>query len=420
MSTAAAVVVAGAGLAGFQVGAALREYGHVGRIVIVGDEPYGPYHRPPLSKGYLLGASDEGKLAMRPASFYSDKQLELLTGRSVVALDRGNHRATLDDGSVLEYQHFVFAVGARNRPLPVAGAELRGVHYLRTLDEARALKTALATAQSAVVIGAGFIGLEFAAAARKSGIAVSVIEVADRPMARALSPAMAALFAREHVKSGVHFRFNSQVLQLLGAAGAVVAVETVGHEQVPADLVVIGIGVEPNVAVAAAAGLVVHNGIVVDNWLCTADPDVSAVGDCAVFPSPFASNSLVRLESVQNATDQARCVASRLLGKPAGFASVPWFWSDQGDLKLQIAGLGTGMDQVVVRGDATGTACSAFCFKAGRLLGVESVNRPAEHMIARRLIGQHLALTPAQAGDETFDLKAHLALATSTATTQRQ
>jgi 3-phenylpropionate/trans-cinnamate dioxygenase ferredoxin reductase subunit len=402
------ILVAGAGLAGFQVAASLREMGHEGRIVVVGDEPHTPYHRPPLSKGYLSGATDEDRAAMRPASFYADKRIELVTGHKVVALDRAHHHAALDDDRVLKYGQFVFAVGARNRPLPVHGAELHGVHYLRTIDEAAAIKAALGTAKSAVVIGAGFIGLEFAATAAKLGVAVTVIEVAERPMARAVSPGIAAIFTREHVKWGVRFMFNSQVLHILGDAGRVTAVETVEHERVPADLVVIGIGVQPNVEVAAAAGLDVRNGIVVNEMLLTSDPSVSAAGDCAAHPNPFAGVAPVRLESVQNATDQARCVAARLTGKPVRYAGFPWFWSDQGDLKLQIAGITAGFDQLVMRGDASGTQCSAFCFKDGRLLGVESINRPSDHMLARRLIGQGIALSPVQAADEKFDLKSLL------------
>jgi 3-phenylpropionate/trans-cinnamate dioxygenase ferredoxin reductase subunit len=415
MSNLSSIVVGGAGLAGFQVGAALREMGYVGRIVIIGEEPHHPYNRPPLSKAYLLGTADEGKIALRTDNFYADKQIELLTGRQVVALDRAHHRVALDDDSVLDYDHFVFAVGARNRPLPVHGVGARGVHYLRTLDEARALKAALGTAKNAVVIGAGFIGLEFAASAAKQGVAVTVLEVADRPMARALSPAISAIFRREHTKHGVRFMFGAQVLHLVEKAGAVVAVETVEHEQIPADLVVIGIGVQPNIEVAASAGLDTRNGIVVDQMLTTTDPAVSAVGDCAAHPSVFGDGSLVRIESVQNATDQARCVAARLMGKPKPYASVPWFWSDQGDLKLQIAGLTTGFDEVVTRGDVSGTNCAAFCFKHGRLLGVETVNRAGEHMIARKILTLRAELTPALAADQSLDLKAWLAASTTPA-----
>jgi len=262
-----------------------------------------------------------------------------------------------------------------------------------------------------VVIGAGFIGLELAAVALKQRIAVTVIEVADRPMVRALSPVMAAVFAREHGRMGVHFRFNSQVLNIVGEAGAVVAVETAENERVPADAVMIGIGVIPNAEVAGAAELEVNNGIVVDELLRTNDPDVSAIGDCAAHPNSFADGQRLRLESVQNAMDQGRCLASRLVGKPTRYEVVPWFWSDQGDLKLQIAGLTGGCDQVVVRGDVKSKSCSAFCFKEGRLLGVESVNRSGEHLWARRFIAQRTALTPDQAADGKFDLKQHLASA---------
>ena len=408
MSGKAGVVIAGAGQAGFQVAAALRDMKYAERIVIVGEEAHRPYQRPPLSKAYLLGTTDEVGISLRPEGFYTERNIEVRTGRRVVAVDRGHHHVGLDDDTVLEYDKLVFAVGARNRSLPVHGADLPGVHYLRTLDDARALKRAL-TVKNVVVVGAGFIGLEFASSAAKLGVNVTVIEVADRPMARALSPPTAAIFTREHAKHGVRFMFKSQLLHVLGDARGVVAVETVEHERVPADLVLIGIGVEPNVEVAAAAGLEIGNGIVVDDLLRTSDPDISAVGDCAAHPNAFSSvGSLVRLESVQNATDQARCVAASLAGNETRYASLPWFWSDQGNLKLQIAGLTNGCDHVVVRGDASTTACSTFCFREGRLIGVETVNRPGEHMLARRLIQQRIRPTPDQVADETFDLKSLL------------
>jgi len=409
MSSGRGVVIAGAGLGGFQTAASLRELGYAGRIVVVGDEAHRPYQRPPLSKAYLLGSMDEERLALRPPAFYADKKIELLTGRRAIALDRHHHHVALDDGTVLGYDHFVFACGARNRPLPVPGADLGGVYYMRTLDDARAVKAALPTMRRAVVIGAGFIGLEFAAAARKQGVEVTVIEVAERPMARALSAEIAAIFTREHARTGVRLMFGAQVMHLHGAHGAVTEVETVEHERLPADVVIVGIGVQPNVEVAAAAGLEVRNGIVVDAYLRTGDPDVSAIGDIAAHPNPYAGGATIRLESVQNAMDQARCVASRVVGKPLRYEAVPWFWSDQGELKLQIAGLSMGTDQVVLRGDPAGNACSAFCYAQGRLLAVESVNRPGEHLLARRLVGQRVPLTPAQAADEAYDLKAHLA-----------
>ena len=399
------VIVAGTGHAGFGVAAALREMGYAGRIVMIGDEPHRPYQRPPLSKGYLQGASDDAKLAMRSETFYAEKNLQLVLSRRLTALDRGRRCLVLDDGSEHEYGHLVLAVGARNRPLRLPGVELRGVHYLRTLEDARAIKGALASARNAVVVGAGFIGLEFAATAAKLGLNVTVVEVADRALARALTPEIAAIVAREHRSHGVRLMFSTEVRKMVGAEGAVVAVQIGGDVEIPADLVVVGIGVLPNSELADAAGLVVRNGIVVDELLATSDPDISAVGDCAAHPNAFAGGATVRIESVQNATDQARCLAARLVGKAAPYRSVPWFWSDQGNMKLQIAGLTAGYDQVVLRGSPDSAACSAFCFKQGQLLGVESLNKPGDHLTGRRLLAQHSSITAAQAADEAFDLK---------------
>ncbi len=402
------MVIAGTGLAGQQAAASLRELGYEREIILVGAELEYPYQRPPLSKAYLAGTTDESRLALRPESYYSDKRIEVRRGRRVVALDRAHRRVALDDDTVLDYGHFVFAVGARNRPLPVPGAELAGVHFLRTLSEARVLKRELETAKRVVVIGAGFIGLEFALVAAKRGLDITVIELEPRPMARALSAPMAALFAREHARHGVRFRFETQTMRILGHAGTVRGVELMGGEEIPADLVVIGIGVVPNVEVAAAANLEVRNGIVVDTLLVTADPHVSAIGDCAAHPNRYVDGMFVRLESVQNATDQGKTLAARLVGKPAPYTSVPWFWSDQGELKLQIAGLTTGYDATVFRGASEGTHCSVFCYRSQRLVGVESVNRAGDHMVARRLLAAGIHPTFEQAADEGFDLKSLL------------
>jgi 3-phenylpropionate/trans-cinnamate dioxygenase ferredoxin reductase component len=413
----ATVAIVGAGLAGFQVASVLRDQHYQGRVVLVGDEPHRPYHRPPLSKAYLLNAADELPVAMRPDSYYADKKIEVMTSTRAVSIDRTHRKLALDNGSVIDFEHLVLAVGARNRPLHVPGYDLNGVFFLRHLEEARALRVRLHKAKQAVVIGAGFIGLEFAAAALKLGVAVTVLEVADRAMSRALSAPMSKLFSREHSKSGMRFLFNTQLKRLIDDEGRVAGVETVDGAVIDADLVLIGIGVIPNVELAATCNLEIRNGIAVDANLATADPNISAVGDCASYPSPYATEEFVRLESVQNATDQARCVAARILGRPLPYSAVPWFWSDQGPLKLQIAGLTVGHDETVVRGDPAGTSCSVFCFRSGRLLGVETVNRPADHMAARRLVGNHIALSPAQAADDRVDLKqlAASALAGTTA-----
>lgn len=403
--TQPAIVVIGNGQAGFQVAASLRDGGYEGAIVVLGDESYLPYHRPPLSKAYLLASVDDAGLSMRPNAYYAEKRIEMRTNARATSIDRARKTVTLDDGSSLEYSHLVIAVGARNRPLPVPGADLGGVYFLRTLDEARALRERINTAKKVVVIGAGFIGLEFAAAANQCGAKVTVIDVLDRPMARALSPQMAAIYTREHARKGVELLFNTQVARLNGANGQVQSVETADGRVIDAELVVIGIGVIPNTELAAAAGLEVGNGIVVDAQMLTSDPAISAIGDVASHPNPFAGGSFVRIESIQNASDQARCVAARLNGKPAAFHAVPWFWSDQGDLKLQIAGLTMGFDKVVVRGDANGTSCAMFCYRGEQLLGVETINRPGEHMTARRLLANGVTVTPEQAADESFDLK---------------
>jgi 3-phenylpropionate/trans-cinnamate dioxygenase ferredoxin reductase subunit len=342
---------------------------------------------------------------MRPEEYFVDKKIEFLPSTRGVSIDRAHRKLALDNGAVVEFEHLVLAVGARNRPLHVPGYDLSGVFSLRHLDEARALRLRLEKTRRAVVIGAGFIGLEFAATALKFGVEVTVLEVADRPMSRALTPTLAQVFTREHSKAGVRFLFNTQVKRLLADEGRVATVETVEGVSIDAELVLIGIGVIPNVELAATCNLELRNGILVDALLSTSDPHISAVGDCASYPSRYATGDFVRLESVQNATDQARCVASRILGKAMPYAAVPWFWSDQGPLKLQIAGLTAGHDQTVVRGDPAGTSCSVFCFREGRLLGVESVNRPGDHISARKLIGNNVNLTPAQAVDETVDLK---------------
>ena len=411
----ATVAIVGAGLAGFQVASALRDQNYQGRVVLIGDEPHRPYHRPPLSKAYLLNTSDEASVAMRPDVYYVDKKIEMLSSTRAVSIDRNHRKLALDNGSVIDYEHLVLAVGARNRPLHVPGYDLEGVFFLRHLDEARALRVRLHKAKQAVVVGAGFIGLEFAAAATKLGVAVTVLEVADRAMSRALSAPMSALFVREHAKSGMRFLFNTQLKRMVGDEGRVAGVETVDGAVIDADLVLVGIGIIPNVELAATCDLEIRNGVAVDAHLATADPNISAVGDCASFPSTYAAGEFVRLESVQNAMDHARCVAARILGRPPlPYSAVPWFWSDQANLKLQIAGLTMNHDQTVTRGDPQGTSCSVFCFRDGRLLGVETVNRPADHMAARRLIGNHVALSPAQAADLSVDLKAIAAAAAGT------
>jgi NADPH-dependent 2,4-dienoyl-CoA reductase/sulfur reductase-like enzyme len=399
-------VIAGAGQAGFQTAASLRQEGFDGRIVMIGDEPGLPYQRPPLSKAYLMGKTSAEALCFRPEKFFADNKIEIVAQTRVTAIDRTNKRIALSSGGALEYDHLVLALGAHNRALPIPGADLEGVFGLRTLTDADAIGQMLAGAQEVVVAGAGFIGLEFAAVASALGKSVHVLELADRPMARAVSPAMSQLFAEAHQSWGVKIDFGQGLARITGEGGRVAGVETTDGRKRPADIVVFGVGVLPNVAIAAEAGLDIENGIKVDAELLTSDPAISAIGDCASFPSPYAEGH-IRLESVQNAADQGRTVAARLLGKAASYGAVPWFWSDQRDLKLQIAGLSIGCDRTVVVGRAEERRISVLCFKRDKLIAVESVNRGSDHVAARKLFGRGTpALTPAEASKPDFDLKA--------------
>jgi 3-phenylpropionate/trans-cinnamate dioxygenase ferredoxin reductase component len=400
------VAVIGTGQAGFQATASLRQDGFAGRVVLIGDEPVPPYQRPPLSKSYLAGDSGLEELWLRPETFYTQHQVDLLTGETVTAIDRRERRLRLASGGELSWDHLILATGARFRLLAVPGAELDGVLPLRTLADADILRERLDQTREVVVVGAGFIGLEFASVAIARGAAVHIIEVTQHPMGRVVSAATSRFFTDAHRRWGAKVSLGTGVSRILGEAGRVTGVETTQGRHLPADLVLICIGVIPNAELADSAGLAVNNGIVVDEYLATEDPRVFAIGDCANFPTPFAVGR-VRLESVQNAVDQGRCVAAQIAGKPAPYDKVPWFWSDQGDLKLQIAGITAGHDTAVLRGDPDGGHFSVFCFRAGRLIGVESVNQTADHVVARRLLAGDPKLTPEQAADESYDLRAH-------------
>jgi 3-phenylpropionate/trans-cinnamate dioxygenase ferredoxin reductase component len=400
------VVIVGAGHAGFQLGMSLRQNGFGERIVLLNDEGHLPYQRPPLSKGYLKGTGGPETLMFRPEKFYHDQNIELIVDRGS-AIDRAARKLQLASGASLDYGHLVLATGARNRLLDLPNANLEDVRYLRILDESQSLRTRIASAQRVVVIGAGFIGLEFAATARAKGLEVDVIELGVRVMARAVTAEISEFFQLRHTAAGVRIHLGVQVTSIEANSGKITGVSLSDGRHIPADLIVVGVGVLPNVEIAGAAGLPVASGIIVDDHLLTADANISAIGDCALFASPRFGGSL-RLESVQNATDHARCVAARLTGKAEVYDGLPWFWSDQGPDKLQIAGLTTGYDQVVVRGDREQGQFSAFCYKSGQLVGIESVNRAGDHMFGRRLLAKNGSITPEQAADPGFDLKGAL------------
>jgi 3-phenylpropionate/trans-cinnamate dioxygenase ferredoxin reductase subunit len=401
------VVIVGAGHAGFQLAVSLRQAGFQEPIELVNDEPLLPYQRPPLSKAHLKSGGGVEAILFRPEKFYADQRITLLSER-VVAIDRSRRAVRFASGTSRAYGHLVLATGARNRLLDIPNAGLDGVMYLRSFAESEALRARLVAGKRAVVVGAGFIGLEFAATARAKGLEVDVLELAPRVMARAVTPEISAYFERKHAEAGIRLHFGVGATEIEGAGGRVTGISLTDGRQLPADLVVVGVGVLPNVELAAEAGLPVASGIIVDRQLRTADPDISAIGDCALYESARFGVPL-RLESVQNATDHARCVAMRLAGKPEDYDGVPWFWSDQGSDKLQMAGLTAGFDRSVLRGDPEQDAFSAFCFKNGKLIGVESVNRAGDHVFARRALGANKSITPEQAADLSFDLKKAMA-----------
>ena len=399
------VLILGAGQAGYQVAASLRSEGFAGEITLIGDEPGLPYQRPPLSKAYLLGKIAAPALRFRAPEFYEQHRITLVHDR-VTAIDRTLRHVKLASGATPGFDHLVLATGARNRVPVVPGSELDGVFGVRTLADADALAPRLASVKNVVVIGAGFIGLEFAAVAAAKGLTVHVLEMSPRVMARAVTPQTSAVFRAAHESWGTTLDFGHSAARFNGVDGKVTSVETEDGRTLPADLVVYGIGVVPNAELAAAAGLNVHNGISVNELLLTEDAAISAVGDAVSFPSPHSA-APIRLESVQNASDQARNVAARLMGKPAPFTALPWFWTDQGDMKLQIVGLLDGHDETVLIGSTEAKQLSVLCFRAGRLIAVESINRTSDHMAARKVIARGDALTVAQASAEGFDLKAY-------------
>lgn len=403
------IVIAGAGQAGSSTATSLRELGFEGRVVLIGDEPQLPYQRPPLSKGHLTGSAARDTLWLHPSSFYEQHGIELLLGESVRHVDRVNARVRLGSGAFVDYDHLVLALGARNRTLPVPGTELDGVVGLRNLAEADDIRERLSRARHVVVVGGGFIGLEVAATAVKLGLQATVVEISDQLMGRVLSAQMAGFFLDAHRSRGLRVELGTSVAAVTGTAGRVSAVTTTDGREFQADMVLVGVGAVPNTSLAEEAGLRVDNGIVVNEYLATDDDQISAVGDCTSCPNRYADGRRMRLESVQNATAQPRTLAARLMGRTEPYDSVPWFWSDQADLKLQIAGLCTEASHTVLRGDVASGRFSIFCFQDAVLRSIESLNRPGDHMAGRKLLALGDCLTPEQAGDPKFDLRAHIA-----------
>jgi len=392
------IVIIGAGQAGLQTAEALRAEGWQGDLILLGEEPHAPYHRPPLSKAYLMGESSAEQLTMRRPEALSRKAIEIRIGCRVNRIDCVERVVHLDQGDRLAYHRLVLATGARARQLP--GADWQGVFQLRTLEDCTRIGEAMATAHHIAVIGGGFIGLEFAAVARKKGKSVTVIEAANRLITRAVSAEVSEIYARLHTERGVVLRLGSGVAGFTSTNGRVSGITLSDGHNVSADLVLMGIGILPNQELAEAAGISCASGIIIDSCGRTSDPFVFACGDCTA--TRLENGDFRRLESVQNAIEQAKSCAASIMNRERPFTAAPWFWSDQYDVKLQMVGTSQGHDHSVIRGDTNAYKCSIFYFAGERLIGIDSLNRPQDHMAGRRLLDEGVGLTPQQAADESF------------------
>jgi 3-phenylpropionate/trans-cinnamate dioxygenase ferredoxin reductase subunit len=404
----AGLVIVGGSYAAVHIAASARQAGYAEPIRLVSDEPHPPYQRPPLSKGFLLGQVDPATLPIRGEAFYRDQAVELVLAKRITEIDRGAMRVRLGDRETLAYDRLALATGARARRIEVPGAALDGVLSLRSLDDAQRLRQHATAASSVAVVGGGYVGLEIAAALVSLGKRVTVIEAQDRLLARALPRPLSSFLLDEHARRGVEFLFNAQVAGFVGQDGRVRGVMLADGTKLAADAVVVGIGAVANTELAAACGLRCDNGIVVDEFAITTDPLIVAAGDCTSHPNPFACGS-TRLESVQNAVDQGKSAGAAVVGVRLAYGAVPWFWSDQYDLKLQSTGLSRTGEHCVLRGAMGDRAFSLFHFRGDALCAVDSVNRPGEHMIARKLVASRARLSPAQAADPSYDLRSALA-----------
>ena len=412
MSDAASstAIIIGAGHAGGELATSLRNEGWSGRILLIGDEVHLPYHRPPLSKAYLAGTTAATAMLIKPQAAYDRANVEILSGVQVASINRAQRSVNLADGRSLNYDKLVIATGGRPRPLAVpqadAAASCDNFHYMRTLDHGERIRSQFAAGRKLVVVGGGYIGLEVAAAAIQQGMQVVVLEALPRVLQRVTAAELSAYYERKHREAGVEIRTGVQVadLEVDVASNKVTAVLCNDGTRVPADLVVVGIGLIPNTELAATAGLEVDNGILVNEYAQTSDPDIYAAGDCTNHPNALLGYRL-RLESVPNALEQARAAAAAINGNLKAYASVPWFWSDQYELKLKMVGLSQGYEQLVLRGTPESDSFSAFYLKNGKVLAADTVNRPQDFVAAKRLIAEGLSITAEQLADDSKPLK---------------
>jgi 3-phenylpropionate/trans-cinnamate dioxygenase ferredoxin reductase subunit len=406
-SPSATTVIVGAGQAGSELAFELRRLGAGGRILLLGSEPHLPYQRPPLSKAVLAGEMLPHALTLKAASAYEKMGIEVRLGAQAQAIDRGGKTIELAGGERLDYDGLALTLGGSVRRLRVPGHDLGGIHYLRTLDDVAGLRESFAPGKRLVIVGGGYVGLEVASVALKQGLRVTVLESASRVLARVAAPDISAFYEEMHREAGVAIRTDSTVVNFRGSGSGVDTVTCGDGEELPADIVLVGIGLIPNTALAEECGLSVDDGIVVDAFCRTADPHIVAAGDCVRFHSGFLER-WTRLESVPNAIEQAKTAAAALCGIERPYTAAPWFWSDQFSLKLQMVGIAQDHDRTVLRGSVASRSFISFYFKNGVLIAADAVNRPAEFMITRRLVEARASVAPELLADETRPLRALL------------
>lgn len=404
LTDAKRIVVLGAGQAAAQAIQSLRMGGYTGELTLVGEEPALPYQRPPLSKAYMKGEFAEERLYFKPAAWYEDNNVELILSTRATSIDRAERRVDLEHGGHLEYDALIIATGSRPRALPIDGAELEHVYALRGLADVERIRPQMVAGRSMVIIGAGYIGLEAAAVAQQMGLKTTVLEMAPRVLARVTSPVMSEFYEAEHRRQGVEIRTETSLSKLEGNDGAVTAAVLTDGTKLDADIVLVGIGILPNEALAKDSGIACNNGILVNRDARTSDPRIFAAGDCASRPLVHFGRS-GRLESVHNAIEQGKLAAAAILGKPRPNEDCPWFWSDQYDLKLQIAGLGAGYDEIVVRGSPEDRKFAAFYLKNGTLIAVDAINSPPEFLASKKLIMSGAKLSADILADTSITMK---------------
>ena len=396
----AGMVIIGCGQAGGQAAASLRQEKYEGPITMIGQEPYIPYQRPPLSKQYLSGEQEKEKLSLRQESFYSEKEINLMLETSVLSLDPHKKELQLEKGETVTYDKLLIATGGRPRKLEVDGHTLKGIHYLRNIDDVDAIKTQMSISQNLVIVGGGYIGLEVASVAIKKGLTVSILEMESRILERVTTEEMSTFYHQLHTDEGVNIFTSTQAKAFKGSE----TVESVacGDHEIPADLVIVGIGILPNTEMAEAAGLETNNGLVVDEHCRTSNEHIFAAGDCTNHPNPILNRRL-RLESVPNAMEQGRVAASNMLGGSKSYASMPWFWSDQYEHKLQMVGFSKDSDQFIIRGDMASKSFTVFYLKDDSIIAADSVNNPKEFMASKQLVGKKASIEAL--ADTSIELK---------------